>query len=135
MLVAVYGTLRKGFGNNALLRTSKFLGTERTSADWTMHVFTGGIVPVIVPGESSITVEVYEITDNTLENLDFLEGYPHGYSRKLIKTSYGDAWIYFMNSLYSNTLRVVESGDFSEFKQRKSWDISIGDDDSSFDDL
>lgn len=116
-LVAVYGTLRKGMGNHHLLRSAEFLGVQQTEPVWTMYA--SGF-PVIVDGDSSIKIEVYNITKKNLKTLDILEGYPSMYNRKKIKTDWGDAWIYFMkkSELWRN-LQLVESGDFVDwFNQR-----------------
>lgn len=113
MRVAVYGTLRQGFGNHRLLEHSKFLGKTKTDAIFSMH---GRIVPWISNGgDTQITVEVYEIDEQTLQSLDWLEGYPNYYDRQIINTEFGEAWIYFIdNRLVGN---YIESGDWAEYKK------------------
>lgn len=113
MRVAVYGTLRQGFGNHRLLEHSKFLGKTKTDAIFSMH---GHIVPWISNGgDTQITVEVYEIDEQTLQSLDWLEGYPNYYDRQIINTEFGEAWIYFIdNRLVGN---YIESGDWAEYKK------------------
>jgi gamma-glutamylcyclotransferase (GGCT)/AIG2-like uncharacterized protein YtfP len=113
MLVAVYGTLRKGFWNHSLIEKSRFMGEAKTGPEWTMHI-TGGHFPVIVPGETSIAIEVYDVSMETMHNLDTLEGYPLFYNRRLIKTPYGDAWIYFMKE-YSFSKATISSGDYKDY--------------------
>jgi gamma-glutamylaminecyclotransferase len=113
MLIAVYGTLRKGFWNHSLIEKSRFIGAAKTEPDWTMLI-TGGEFPVLIPGKTSITIEVYDISRETMNYVDALEGYPVWYNRKLIKTPYGDAWIYFMKEYpYSKT--TVLSGDYQDY--------------------
>jgi gamma-glutamylaminecyclotransferase len=111
--VAVYGTLRQGFGNHRLLENSKFLGKTKTDAIFSMH---GHVVPWISNGGSTqITVEVYEIDEQTLQSLDWLEGYPSYYDRQIINTEFGEAWIYFIdNRLVGN---YIESGDWAEYRK------------------
>lgn len=112
MKVAVYGTLRKGFWNHRLLENSKFIGKTKTEPVFTMY---GHGVPWIVNGgNTEITVEVYEIDEETFQSLDFLEGYPVYYNRQLINTEFGEAWIYFR---YIEGEFVIESGDWHEFKR------------------
>lgn len=105
-LVAVYGTLRKGSGNHFLLENdeSVFRGTERISG-WEMFYYGSFLsFPWIKPTEdigSSIVVEVYEVSDDVMEDLDSLEGYnPNNpkefYDRTQVETQHGMAWIYFM---------------------------------------
>lgn len=114
MKVAVYGTLRKGFSNHRLLEHSKFLGETKTDAAFTM--FTSYRVPWISNGgETKITIEVYEIDSQTLEQLDWLEGYPSFYNRKLIDTEFGEAWVYFIDYKTSIFTRRIESGDWAEY--------------------
>jgi gamma-glutamylcyclotransferase (GGCT)/AIG2-like uncharacterized protein YtfP len=113
--VAVYGSLRQGFGNNRWLADSKYLTTEVTSPDYEMYSLGG--FPFIMPdGKTAITIEVYEVDEQVMNRLDQLEGYPTFYDRKQIETTQGDAWIYFMYSRYRGA-ELVESGDWKEFKQ------------------
>ena len=73
MFVFVYGTLKRGYGNNRLLTRSTFVseGVVRNH-----RLYNSGF-PVATPSEGdSITGEVWDIGDSkdTLENLDSLEG-------------------------------------------------------------
>lgn len=112
MKVAVYGTLRQGFWNHKLLENSTFLGKTKTEPRFTMY---GHGVPWITnTGSTEITVEVYEIDEETFQRLDFLEGYPSYYDRQLINTEFGEAWIYFR---YIEGGFVIDSGDWAEFKR------------------
>ena len=69
--VAVYGSLRQGFGNHRILGDSKLLGNEWIPG---FEMFQLGSYPGIRKGESSILTEVYEVSGETLERLDTLEG-------------------------------------------------------------
>lgn len=110
MKVFVYGTLKKGYGNSYLLESSTYLGKHTTEEEYTMYSL-GAFPAIMHSGDTSITGEVYEIDDSTLTRLDTLEGYPHLYSREVIATPYGDAWVY---SMVANTYllpnMIVESG-------------------------
>lgn len=112
MLVAVYGTLRKGYWNHSLIEKTKFIGKTKTDPKWAMHISSGQF-PVLIPGSNSIVVEVYDVNKETLARLDMLEGYPNFYNRKLIKTEYGDAWIYFMQN-YKSSIE-IQSGDYEDY--------------------
>ena len=118
-LVAVYGSLRRGFGNNDLLSTSRFLGEEWIEGNYTMYNL--GFYPGVVEGSTEpnkIRVEVYEVEDDVLARLDRLEGFrgddnPNNfYNRKVVKTSHGDTYIYFLNEDYRKrgTAHRVTSG-------------------------
>jgi gamma-glutamylcyclotransferase (GGCT)/AIG2-like uncharacterized protein YtfP len=74
MFVAVYGTLKQGYGNNRLLANSTFVG-EGTVRGY--KLYHAGF-PVACPDENStISVELWDIGDSksTLQSLDWLEGY------------------------------------------------------------
>jgi gamma-glutamylcyclotransferase (GGCT)/AIG2-like uncharacterized protein YtfP len=112
--VAVYGSLRKGFGNHRLVEDSTYLGTDYTYPEFTMYSM-GGFPYVMHEGNTSMVVELYDVDDNVMARLDRLEGYPTFYDRKQIPTSQGDAWIYFMHTAYRGT-EEVESGDWGKYK-------------------
>jgi len=109
-LVFVYGTLRKGQGNNTLLQDGKFLGVYETKPDFTMVDL--GCFPAVSPqGKTSISGELYLIDQPAFTNLDQLEGYPTYYDRIQIDTPKGKAWLYVIHHLVE-THKVVESGDW-----------------------
>lgn len=91
--VLVYGTLRRGQGNNAMLKDSKFLGAVVIPKDegLVMMDATQGGFPVVVPAKDAkleptvIMAELYAVDDNTLKLLDRLEGVPTMYQQKKIK--------------------------------------------------
>jgi gamma-glutamylcyclotransferase (GGCT)/AIG2-like uncharacterized protein YtfP len=115
--VFVYGSLRKGLANHALLADSRQLGQFRFELSFKMYSLGG--FPALVQDESSrpITGEVYEIDQPTFLRLDRLEGYPHFYDRLLIDTPAGEAWVYFLND--RSYQQEVTSGDWKEFVDGK----------------
>ncbi len=116
-LVAVYGSLRQGHGNNCLLVNCEFLNTELSIPEFTMHSLGG--FPALVEGTDRVVIELYKVDDYTFSRLDMLEGYPHMYNRRQIQTSHGDAWVYFMETLNWGSNGVVEDGDWTKFKDRE----------------
>jgi gamma-glutamylcyclotransferase (GGCT)/AIG2-like uncharacterized protein YtfP len=92
--VAVYGTLKFGFHNwNYFLKGKlpKYFGITTLKG----LLYDVGF-PYFVPEDfveqmelkklvKPIQVEVYEVDRETFEELDYLEGYPHHYDRKVIK--------------------------------------------------
>lgn len=95
--VAVYGTLKRDEVNHHFLDSSMYSG-RFIIGGWDMFSIPGGGFPYIVKGDGNIVVEVYTVDDNTMRNLDGLEGYPRFYDREEIHTPAGPAWIYFWNN-------------------------------------
>lgn len=109
-LVAVYGTLKEGFGNHRLLKNTEKLGEFKTNPIFTM-LHLGGFPAIIEDGSTEIFCEIYNVTENdVLKSLDRLEGYPNFYNRKTIDTPWGKAWIYYLDDTYNYVLNVIESG-------------------------
>lgn len=77
----VYGTLKKGFGNNYLLEGSTFLGQAMTNKSY--HMIDVGFPVLLTQGPALYPVngEVYKIDQETLVNLDHLESEGRLYDR------------------------------------------------------
>lgn len=117
-LVFVYGTLRKGFWNHRLLVRSKFIGRARTKDKYKL---TANGIPFVTDDEKicNIIGEVYEVDKKTLKSLDFLEGHPIHYQRKMIPVVLEDgteidAWCYFYQFSTSGC-EVIETGDYVDY--------------------
>lgn len=108
--VVVYGSLKKGFGNSCLLENSKLLH-DKVFFTGTMASL-GGFPCCTQHGNTRIQGEMYEVDDTTLARLDQLEGHPNWYERKMVSTSEGEAWIYFIDrpDHYGDGARIVKSG-------------------------
>jgi len=78
--VAVYGTLKAHGSNHGLIKESKFLGTGET--DGIFNMLSMGSYPCAVSGTNKLEVEVYEVSADTLQQLDWLEGHPSFYRRE-----------------------------------------------------
>lgn len=114
ILLAVYGTLKKGFHNHYFLKSSEFIGKGVTKDEYTM---TKSSIPFVnETGSTPIKVEVYKISPITLSNIDLLEGHPNWYNRKEVKIKIDDklisAWLYFNNNY--DHLPIVEDGEFKK---------------------
>lgn len=121
MLIAVYGTLRKGEFNNYLLTDGELLGTEFVVGKYRM-IDLGGY-PAIFHDEYMnypIVVEVYDVDEYVLSDLDRLEGYPNYYDRELVKTKHGDAWIYYLTNVQDIPRPVMPFGDWVGYKQERN---------------
>lgn len=84
ILIATYGTLRKGHGNwSAILKDrSEFLGTYKTEAKFTMAGKSAGFPIVVDNGNTSIEYDLFRITDpSVLSRCHRLEGFS-GYINK-----------------------------------------------------
>jgi len=97
MRAAVYGTLKKGGRLHAVLKDNELLGEHITEPLYTM-LDLGWFPGVLNTGSTAIHIEVYLIDEQKLQELDAIEGYPNLYIRNLIKTPYGEAWMYFFNT-------------------------------------
>lgn len=109
--VLVYGTLRQGESNHYLLSDSQFLGSVVTQAQF--QLFDLGPYPAVIKGDQTLVAEVYLVDDETMQQLDILEDYPHEYDRELVTTPHGQAWIYLYQNkrLLRNT---IQSGDWCQ---------------------
>lgn len=100
-LVAVYGSLRKGFYNHGLIAGSEYLGDDRLS---NLTLYNLGPYPgVKVQNSQGVLVEVYSVTDKTLAELDKLEDFfpdrpQHSQYLRIANASiYGTVWVYIYN--------------------------------------
>lgn len=122
--VAVYGSLRQGFGNyNGFLRQyGDPICRFRSAPGYEM--FSLGGFPGVVRRElsdKSIVVEVYEVDDETKQRLDRLEGVPTFYYEDNIDTPAGPAVIYLLpDSVHYTSRPIVEDGDWFRFKTARS---------------
>ncbi|HSH40520.1 MAG TPA: gamma-glutamylcyclotransferase family protein [Arenicellales bacterium] len=112
-LVFVYGTLRRGGSNHYILADSDFLGPYITEPRYTM--FRLGQFPAVVArGDCPITGELYRVSDEVFDLIDELECYPSVFSRQIIHTPAGDAWMYLYNRLVGTDHR-VRHGDWLKY--------------------
>ena len=99
-LIAVYGTLKKGYNNyHSYLSTSKFVTNGETKDKYPL-VVSG--LPYLIEDcgvGHNVEVDVFKVSNSKLKQLDILEGHPTWYKRKQIdiKTKRGvlKCWVYF----------------------------------------
>lgn len=99
-LVAVYGTLKKGYSNyNHYLTSSKFMGKGETKDKYPL-VISG--LPYLIEEKGkghNVEVDVFKVSGGVMGQLDRLEGHPNWYRRKQIdinvKGKVLKCWIYF----------------------------------------
>lgn len=120
ILVAVYGSLRQGLHNHKLLESSNYLGDFNTEPIYSLYSL-GSFPGLKENGNTSVVMEVYEVTEAVARNVDSLESYTPGgnntfYDKISIETPWGTASVYtYVNELPQSSL--VESGDWKEFKE------------------
>ncbi len=88
-LIFVYGTLKRGFPNHALLDGARFVGEATTLERYPMIVQGRYFSPVVIPEAGTghhIVGEIWEVDDERLAALDELETthLPTGYIRQSI---------------------------------------------------
>ena len=120
-LVAVYGTLRKGWGNHRSMKDAKgkFVGQGKTRENY--NLYSLGPFPAVsmanTDNETPVVVEVYRVEKEGLTGpLDGLEGYPGFYNRtKVDVVLEGDnqveAWLYHIDREQGS---LIEGGDWNE---------------------
>jgi len=116
-LIFVYGTLMNGLGNHGFLSDSDFLGDFETQEKYQLSA--DGIPFVSRQLElSSIKGELYAVDDDTLSQLDALEGHPNWYKREIINVVSEDgfivqAWIYFNEKSVGR--HILKGGDYRSY--------------------
>lgn len=120
-LVAVYGSLRKGMGNHSYLTHCKYVGDFNSEPIYDMYSVSGAYPALVSEGNTSINMEVYQVSKQIQFVLNRLEGYQgignpdNLYDRVIIDTPYGKAYLYLFNMSVSRMVQ-VESGDWVSFK-------------------
>ena len=112
-VVFVYGTLKQGGENHALIHDAEYLGTARTKAPYALYL---GRYPYLIKEEQRYHVngEVYSVTLPMLSQLDGLEGHPHVYCREQAAVIMASdrterqAWIYFYPQKHGELLPIGE---------------------------
>ncbi len=114
--VFVYGTLLRGQRNHHWMRGAIRLG--RTSSPVGFSLWSLGQYPVACPGgRGRIRGEVYRLSLAHLYRLDLLEEYPRFYQRRLVRTSFGLAWLYYQSKPPANA-RWLPGGDWQRSRPR-----------------
>jgi gamma-glutamylcyclotransferase (GGCT)/AIG2-like uncharacterized protein YtfP len=83
--VFVYGSLKRGHYNHALLAAARFVCDAKTAPEY--RLFDAGYYPAMVEDRAGISIqgEVFEVDDPMLARLDRLEGHPDYYRRERIE--------------------------------------------------
>lgn len=99
-LVAVYGTLKKGYSNYySYLTSAKYVAKGKTKEKYPLII--SGLPYLIedIGKGHNVEVDVFKVSDSKLKDLDLLEGHPNWYRRKQVDIVVGkktlSCWIYF----------------------------------------
>ena len=120
-LVFTYGTLMRGFGNHYYLDGAEFICKAQTPAAFTM-LNLGAFPGIVAKGDTSIVGEVYRVDEQTLMDLDRLEGHPTFYLRQIIgplrlinsemMACLDDVMAYVLPEKWLDSRQIIESGDW-----------------------
>lgn len=122
--VLVYGTLRKGFGNNTYMNNCEFISKGLTKEKYKL---TANGIPFVSKSEpiSNITIEAYKVPESQMPFIDRLEGYDPGdhegswYKRSKTKAVLEngeeiEGYLYFNDSEGST---LIKSGNYEDYRR------------------
>lgn len=125
--IFVYGTLKRGFANHALMQGGTYIGEATTRLTYPMVVQGKHFSPVIIPEPGQghrIKGEIWRVDDAHLAKLDILEGVhlPTGYIREKIEVemkdgdAVADVWVYFKPR---DRITIIHSEPHSDYQDRR----------------
>lgn len=124
-LVAVYGTLKKGYSNyHSYLTKSKHIGKGETKDKYPL-IIKG--LPYLIEAKNNghnVDVDVFKVSGTVLANLDRLEGHPNWYRRKQIDINMVGGkvlkcWIYF--NIRERGIGEVHHKSYTQKPYKLSW--------------
>jgi len=118
--VFVYGTLRKGQPNRAVMEPHLVADLGEGQIRGAMYDL-GPFPAVTLEEDGVVTGEWVRVTDEGLARLDRLEGYPSFYDRAIVSdTANGlHGWVYWMARQKVDGYERVESGDWAKHLEQK----------------
>ena len=99
--VFVYGTLMQKAGTirslNKFGSDAEFVSDTMTSSS-SFDMLDLGHFPGVIDSLSGNRVagELWRVTADVFQQLDIIEGYPDFYTRKMVPTDHGIAWMYYL---------------------------------------
>lgn len=95
--IAVYGSLKRGYGNHALLRNSRLIRSQVINIPFTMIDL--GAFPGLIRNnnDNQYFVEIYEVTPEVYRTIETLEGYPNFYTKHSFDLEDEEIEIYVLN--------------------------------------
>ncbi len=120
MLLAVYGTLKKGYGNHGYLQTSKYLGTTIIPGIMWVNKWEGypRVQTIIdqnnIDATNRVTVELYDVTAHVLYMTCRLE-VGAGYAPQPINIpDYGPAIIWASVEGPNDDSKIIDNGIYGD---------------------
>ena len=123
--VFVYGSLLSGMGNHAFLKDSYLVGGGVILEE--LEMIDLGSFPALVPATKTLETkgELYEVSEETFEALDRLEGFPSFYNRKKVVVSLleeeVEGWVYYLPTASSTSREVVFGGCWRTHQRQKEY--------------
>jgi len=123
--VFVYGTLKSGGSVRGIdgMQGASIVGKTKTTYPDYQMMDLGAFPGVFLKGDKFIEGEVWEVTDQVLENLDAIEGYPDFYKKQMIQTDLGKAIMYYLDGQFKS-IDAQGSDNIEEFDDTQRWLIS-----------
>ena len=122
-LVFVYGSLRKGMGNHSVLNPRGSMLVDEYTTPPEYHLADLGYYPAVLKGGgTAIKGELYAVSQEVWEAVEYLEGYPSFYDRVELTTPHGVAIMYYLphDLCRPEDNDLVESGDWVEYYENQS---------------
>lgn len=118
MKVAVYGSLKKDFGNYGVMQDAKGKFLTKAITKNSNFIMDGHGFPYVVRDTSKnagkVSVEIYEVDEDGLQKIDWLEGHPTFYKREeevfIADGKEITAWIYIYQSPITANTELTVSG-------------------------
>jgi gamma-glutamylcyclotransferase (GGCT)/AIG2-like uncharacterized protein YtfP len=118
--VFVYGSLRAGEINHALLESIRPLRLARTEPCFDL-VSLGPYPALVRGGETAVVGEVYEVDAETLAELDRLEAHPDFYRREPVRLEDGEEVLaYLLEPEQVEGAARIECGDWTAWRRSMS---------------
>ncbi len=132
MLIFVYGSLRKGFVNNILLKNQSYLGEFITTKEYHLFGPKSLLFPYLVENQinnikqTHIYGEVYDIDYDVLKRIDDYTSHPDFFLRKQIKVkSVIDNSEIIVEAYFLNSILMIN--EIKENKYNRFINIEYGD--------
>ena len=114
--VFMYGILRRGESNHALLANARFVGEAHSAARFTLFALDGH-PGMVAGGVTAVVGEIYEVDALTLARLDLLEDHPFWYRRARIELADGaEVETYLLPAEFVEGRASIPGGDWVRFR-------------------
>lgn len=130
ILIGVYDGLREGGeAHYPYMNGAKYVGTYYTEPEYSLYHLSRDWPGLKTNGSTSILLEIYEVSHDSLKNIDYYEGfnmldpYLNIYTRISIDTPFGKCFIYEHNRLNANK-PLIECGDWLKYKKNLKNEVS-----------